>query len=123
MHEFALATSIKEIIYDNIAQLEKEKKYEVINIRVRYGLLSQVVPEILSEAFASLAANEALLKNAKLDLVLVKPLLECTSCNTTFSSESKDALFLPCPHCQHIGSHKLKEGTELIVDHIEITEL
>ncbi len=122
MHEFAIANSIKEIVYENISGLENFEKIEVQSITLKYGLLSQLVPDILIEAFASIVVDDKHLKNAELKLELVYPKLKCLACEEDFTSQSKEALFLPCPHCQNVGSFNLLEGKEMVVEHIEAKE-
>ncbi len=123
MHEFAIADSIKEIVYDNISGLENFEKIEVQSITLKHGLLSQLVPDILIDAFASIVIDDKHLKNAELKLEVIYPLLKCLACENDFSSQSKEALFLPCPHCNNVGSFKLLQGKEMLVEHIEAKEI
>ncbi len=122
MHEFSIAYSIKNIVYDNISQLENSEKIKVKSIKVKHGLLSQVVPDILLAAYESIIVDDPTLSGSKLELEVIPPLLECSACKKTFTSMDKNIIFMPCPHCNNVGSHKLLEGKELIVDHIEAEE-
>ncbi len=123
MHEFSIATSIKDIVYENISTLLETKAIQVKSVTVRYGVMSQVVPEILIEAFAAVASQEEYLNNASLELLEIPALLECSACKKSFTPSSKDEIFMPCPWCKSSASHKLLEGKELIVDHIEAVEI
>ncbi len=123
MHEFAIANSIKEIVYQNISSLENFEKIEVQSITLKHGLLSQLVPDILIDAFNSIVIDDKHLKNAQLNLEVIYPLLKCNACKEEFTSQSKEALFMPCPHCQNVGSFTLLQGKEMIVEHIEAKEI
>ncbi len=130
MHEFAIANSIKDIVLENISEhidmsaqnIHKEPFANVESVRVQYGLLSQIVPEILLEAYDAVKSDYPFLKNSKLELECIMPLVECSSCKKEFSIEEREELFLPCPLCKQIASHKLIKGKELLVAHIEVTE-
>ncbi len=121
MHEFAIATSIQEIVHQNIDHIEGE--LQVKSVRVKHGLLSQVVPDILVDAFNAIVKSDPALTGTQLELELVMPILECNACKQTFGIDTKEAVFMPCPHCSSCASHKLIEGKELIVDHIEAVEI
>ncbi len=123
MHEFSIAQSIKDIVLENIRPLQVEKEIEVKSITVKHGMLSQVVPDILIEAYNAVRADEKALQNSKLELIELPAILECCACNKSFSPEDKDEIFMPCPYCQSVASHKLLQGKELLVDHIEANEL
>ncbi len=120
MHEFAIAQSIKEIIYDNISSYLDSPSLEVELVRVRCGVLSQIVPEVLKEAFVVATSEDEVLKNTKLEIIISPALLECIACKKEYTRESKEEIFLPCPHCGSVSSNRLIEGKEMIVEHIEI---
>ncbi len=122
MHEFAIAHSIRDIVNENISPLLETKTIIVKSVTVRHGVLSQVVPDILVEAFKAVTLEDKALQNAELELIEVPALLECCACHKSFSPKNKDEIFMPCPHCQSIASHTLLEGKELVVDHIEAVE-
>ncbi len=121
MHEFAIAQSIKDIIYNNIKPyLDKSSQIEVELVKVRCGALSQIVPNILEEAFKAVNLEDRALKNTRLEVEIVQAKLECLICGKEYTRATKEEIFLPCPYCNSVSSNKLLEGKEMIVDHIEI---
>ncbi len=127
MHEFAIANSIRDIVLENISLHQKsleseDSSLQVESILVQCGLLSQVVPDILHEAFNAVKLDYTSLQNAKLELELISPLVKCNLCKHEFTINDKEELFLPCPSCKQIASHSLLKGKELLVAHIELSE-
>ncbi len=124
MHEFAIAESIIEIVKDNIkAYLKEDCTLEVEIINIRCGILKQIVPSVLLEAFKAIAKEDNNIKNAKLEIQIIDAKLLCLACNKEYTINSKEDILLPCPNCASVGSSKLLEGKEMFVDHIEVNKI
>ena len=54
MHEMSVVTSLLSIVRE---EMEKHDVHRLLLVRVRYGALSNIVPEALSFAFEALTAG------------------------------------------------------------------
>ena len=54
MHEMSLVTSLLSIIRE---EMERHALHRLLQVRVRYGALANIVPEALSVAFEALTAG------------------------------------------------------------------
>ncbi len=114
MHEMAIAENILQIIEDELA---KNHCTKLTLVRVRYGALSQVVPDSLQFCF------EAVIKDgphegARLEMEEVPLILRCGMCQQSFSP-AEGSPFEPCPHCEQTLGHEVEQGRELYVQHLE----
>ena len=87
-------------------------------IRVRHGILANVVPEAMHMAFTALTA-EGPHQGAILDLEEEALELRCRACGHICSSRSREALFLPCPACGAIHGYDVERGEGIFLDHLE----
>ena len=95
MHEMSVVTSLLSIVRE---EMEKHDVHRLLLVRVRYGALSNIVPEALSFAFEALTAG------------------------TDFEGavlETEEHFFAPCPACGEQYGHSMETGRELYVQHIE----
>ncbi|MEG1610827.1 MAG: hydrogenase maturation nickel metallochaperone HypA [Bilophila sp.] len=115
MHEMSVVTSMLSIVRDEMA---KHAVSHLLLVRVRYGALSNIVPEALSFAFEALTANTDL-AGAVLETEEMPVTLRCGKCDTVFTPEGKDRFFTPCPACGEQNGHRMESGRELYVQHIE----
>ena len=114
MHELSLATELMSIIRDELA---KHGAARLLSVRVRYGALSNVVPEALEMAFESLTINTDY-AGAALEMVEDPLVLVCGGCGIDFTSDAPTPHAM-CPHCGHNFFHTVKSGKELYLDHLE----
>ncbi len=114
MHEMSIAESILSIVDEEIT---KHGCTSLSLVRVRYGTLSQVVPDSLRFCFEAITKGGPH-EGAVLELEEVPLLLRCGGCAVTFSPPD-DNMFAPCPTCaMHMG-HEVVEGRELNIQHLE----
>ena len=85
---------------------------------VRYGALSNIVPEALSFAFEALTAGTDF-EGAVLETEEVPITLKCSQCGHTFPAVKGEHFFAPCPACGEQYGHSMETGRELYVQHIE----
>lgn len=114
MHELSLATSLLEIIREELA---KHGATKLTLVRVRFGPLSNVVPEALEMAFASLTEGTEY-EGARLEMLQEPLVLTCGECQKDF--EAADPVpYADCPRCGCNFLHTIKSGKELYLDHLE----
>lgn len=115
MHEIALTTSILEIAEQ---EMRKHGASRLTVLRVRYGTLSNVVPDSMRMAFEALTTNTPHAA-ARLDLIEEVLGLRCRACDHTFEASDKEAVFLPCPACATLGGYTVEKGEGVFLDHLE----
>ncbi len=114
MHEMSIAASLVEIVKEEMA---KHSATRLLLVRVRYGKLTNIVPEALRMGFEAFCTEESL-QHAELELEEVPLRVKCSGCGEAFVPDN-DELYLPCPRCKHEFGHEILTGRELFVDHIE----
>ena len=103
-----------EIVREELARHGATK---LILVRVRFGPLSNVVPEALDMAFTSLTAGTEY-ESARLEMLEEPLILTCGECGKDF--EAADPVpYADCPFCKCNFLHTIKSGKELYLDHLE----
>ena len=117
MHEMSLASNLLEMLRQ---EMEKHGATRLVEVRVCYGLLANVVPESLE--FAVMALTEGTpLAGAKVTMQPISPLLRCVGCGCEFEpGDARLAVFSPCPQCGEDFGHTVLRGKELYLDSIEV---
>jgi hydrogenase nickel incorporation protein HypA/HybF len=111
MHEFSIASAVVDTAVRHAAGRR------VIEVRVRFGRLRQVVPDSLEFAFG-IVSRETACDGAKLSWEVVPARLRCEGCAHEWEIE------LPafrCPGCAGAAVTVLS-GEELEVESIEVEE-
>jgi hydrogenase nickel incorporation protein HypA/HybF len=108
MHEFGLCEGIVDAVQRRAAGRP------VARVRVRVGVLHQVVAEAFQQAFTH-AASGTEAENAAVDLVLIPIQAVCRTC--TAKVESADIIAI-CPTCGGVDLD-LTTGDELVPESIE----
>ncbi len=116
MHEMSLATGLINIIKE---EMDKAGKARLIRVTLRYGALSNVLPEALSTAFELLTENTPL-AGAELILEEEAATLACGACGHTFAPPARRDLFMPCPACGHDRGHRVLTGKGLYIHSMEV---
>lgn len=114
MHELSLASSLMEIVRDELA---KHGVNRLTLVRVRFGPLANVVPEALDMAFASLTVGTEY-EGAKLEMLEDPLVLTCGECARDFEA-AEPVPYADCPYCGGNFLHTIKSGKELYLDHLE----
>ncbi|ADP87302.1 hypothetical protein DDE01_19450 [Desulfovibrio desulfuricans] len=115
MHEMSVATSLLDIVREELGKHEVEK---LLLVRVRYGALANLVPEALEFAFEVLTTGTDF-EGARIELVQNPVRLACGGCGREFEPEGRELLFSPCPACGEEVGHTVLSGRDLYVEHIE----
>ena len=114
MHEFAIAQSLCETVLD---EARKNGATEVVSITCRFGVLRQIVPEVMKSAF-ELSAEGTLLERAELKFETDGMTIECRECAAT---QTVCDVPLQCPAC---GSSSIacSGGQDITLISIEINQ-
>jgi hydrogenase nickel incorporation protein HypA/HybF len=111
--------SIAQSILDIIKQeMEKNGLAELMRCKVKYGRLTNTVPEALETAFMALTVGTSFEK-AVFELEIIPARYRCFKCAKEFSSEQTGRILVPCPHCGEELGHAVLAGKELFIDYIE----
>ena len=112
MHELALAEGIINIIS---SQQEQEGFSRVLEIRLRVGEYSGIVPECIREFFP-IAAKGTAAERAELVVEPVKAVFRCLDCGYEGAIERKSAC---CPKCGSTAE-RLTAGREFYVESLKV---
>lgn len=115
MHEIALVKNIFTTIEDNFTG----KMQQVRGIHVQVGLLSNVQPILLQNAFAAVQATLPNYSAATLQVQVMPILIECTNCNNV--SEITKYIFV-CNTCNK-PCKNIIQGQELRITKVEFEAL
>lgn len=115
MHEMSIVASILTIVND---ELKKNNATQLLAVKVCYGSLSNVVPDALQFAFEAQTMDTSF-ASARLELEEIPLKLKCCACEQVFSPAKEDGLFAPCPQCGQPLGHRVEQGDELFVQHID----
>ncbi|QCS48857.1 hydrogenase maturation nickel metallochaperone HypA [Picosynechococcus sp. PCC 11901] len=112
MHEVAIMT---ETVAIACASAEKQNAAKILNLTMRIGAISSVVPEALSFAFEAVASG-TLAEQAKLIIETVPVTCYCAQCDRPFIPPN---LFYECPLCSSLSQHILS-GKEVELKSLEV---
>ena len=115
MHEMSIAQSILDIIQQ---EMEKNGLTRLIRVKIKFGKLTNTVPEALETGFMALTVKTPL-ESAVFELEEVPARYKCFKCAKEFSPEHANRLLVPCPHCGEELGHSVLSGKELFIDYIE----
>lgn len=116
MHEISL---IRQVFRTLEEQFSEEELTRLKTIQLRIGLLANVEPTLLRNAYeAVLATDQQQHKEVNLKVELVPIEIECPQCNKR--SEVKEYRFV-CLHCGHL-TNNVVQGTELLISGVELHE-
>jgi hydrogenase nickel incorporation protein HypA/HybF len=112
MHELSVVANLFELLEE---KLEAQNGKKVCLVKLRVGLLSGVVPELLKTAF-NIYKKDTFAEDAELEITEVPCKVECQECGTIAIKE--DYVFI----CDKCGSTNLTtlEGTDMILETMEI---
>jgi len=112
MHELSIMQGALSQVLDEAAKAGASR---ILDIRLRIGALSGVVPEALQFAFEALADGTSA-QDAKLTIENVPARFWCETCRTEFEAAS---VMAQCPSCRNY-SRDLRAGRELELASMEI---
>jgi hydrogenase nickel incorporation protein HypA/HybF len=112
MHELSIMQSALNQALDQARQAGAAR---ILEIRLRIGALSGVVPEALEFAFEALTDGTPA-EGGRLTIEHVPARFWCATCHREFAA---DHLFTECPDC-HTPSGTLRSGRELELASMEV---
>lgn len=115
MHEMSIAQSILDIIKQ---EMEKNDLTKLIKVKIKFGRLTNTVPEALETGFMALTVQTPL-ESAVFELEEIQARYKCFKCGKEFSPEGTNRLLVPCPYCGEDLGHEVLAGKELFIDYIE----
>ncbi|WP_178989450.1 hydrogenase maturation nickel metallochaperone HypA/HybF [Winogradskyella schleiferi] len=115
MHE----TSIINGIYRTLKQeFEAEKLNKMTGIYVRVGILSNIEPRLLMNAYEASHMTNPSFQNVKLNIEMLALKIQCERCNHI--TDVKQYRFL-CDKCQ-IPSKNVIQGEEMLIHKVEFDD-
>lgn len=108
MHEISLVRSIFKTIESEFSSTDLENLNE---ITLKVGLLSNIEPTLMQNAFDAVTTAEDIYRKVKLSVELVPIEIECKNCGHT--SVINNYKFI-CSHCNTPSNNVIK-GTELLI--------
>lgn len=118
MHEVSLMTNVLELVAQ---EMEKHKVSRLKSVTLRYGVLSNIVPDSMRFAFEVLTKDSEFSGSA-LNLVREDLQLKCRYCSHIFTTAQKNYFFVPCPNCHEEGNFEVVKGEGIFLDRIEADE-
>ena len=112
MHELAIAESVLKIA---VREAESRGATRVLEVRMRIGELSGVIPECLRECFG-IASRGSLAEGASIEVSRIPASIRCRDCG--YEGAIGRGSFV-CPECGSAG-FQLTGGREYFVDSLKI---
>jgi hydrogenase nickel incorporation protein HypA/HybF len=111
MHELRIA---EDLVYIVLETARRENLTKVSCVRISFGQLIQIVPDIFEFAFRE-CVRESIARDARLELEIVPVKMKCSECGKNF--KVKENIF----KCISCGSTDLEiqHGKELFIKSIE----
>lgn len=115
MHEISLVRTISGTLE---AEFSKEELERLTKINLRVGLLSNVQPVLMQNAFGAVQEGEGKFQNVVLDIEVLPVIIECEMCN--HKSQIDDYKFA-CANCGRPTSNVI-QGNELLIHKVEFSD-
>lgn len=115
MHEVSLVRTISATLE---AEFSTEELSRLTQIRLRVGLLSNVQPVLMQNAFAAVQEGEGKFPGVRLSIEVLPILVRCEVC--THESEIHNYKFA-CAHCGKPTSNII-QGNELLIHKVEFSD-
>ena len=114
MHELSIAHAVVSTVVDALPTPDTR----VLQVRLRIGELSGIVPQALEFAY-DVAADGTPLAGSRVVVVEVPAVVHCASCD--LDSELVERLFFACPVCGE-PTGDVRGGHELDVSHVVLDD-
>ncbi len=114
MHELSIA---EELIDQIIEVAQKKNIINIDEVEIETGVLRQVVPDVMQEAFKTVSQN-TLADGALLKITEVKAVAICRQCNRSFGPKINNFL---CPICDR-SDVDITKGDSIILKSISCYE-
>jgi hydrogenase nickel incorporation protein HypA/HybF len=114
MHEMSIVTGLLDAVRQ---ETQSYAGKQVLTVRVRFGSLRLIIPEIMQTCYAA-ATKDTPLASSNLVLEEIPARARCRQCSAEFPVEEN---WFQCPKCQTPGSDILT-GNELDLVGIELAD-
>lgn len=111
MHEISLVRNI----FNTLEAEFPGRMHEVRTIYLRVGILSNVQPILMQNAFAAVLEDEPRYAQTRLEVEVLPVLIQCSHCGQ--ETEVQQYKFI-CGHCQQ-PSREIIQGEELMISKVE----
>lgn len=119
MHELSIVTSIVETVTETLNTLpDSSRGARVLEVRLRVGALSSVIPESLEFCYG-IASEGTPLEGSRLVVNVLPVVMHCAACGVDVELEGVQSF--RCPRCGEPCSD-MRQGRELEIDSIEIDD-
>ena len=112
MHELSIIAGLFETLLE---QARAHNAREIVSVRLKVGLLSGLVPELLASAF-DMYKKKTIAENAVLEVETVPLGVRCRTCGAESRTED---FILACPACAS-ADLEIVRGTEIFLEKIEL---
>lgn len=115
MHELGI---VFEVI-DSVEKMAKENNVKkVVEITMEIGEVSTVIPSYFEECFSWAIQKHEILKDCKLEIVVLEGRTFCNDCKKTYSTVKYGK---KCPYCNSENTYLLT-GEELSIRDIKVVD-
>lgn len=115
MHETSIVNGIKRTLEQ---EFDAEKLDRMTCIYVKVGILSNIEPRLLYNAYEASHMMDPKFQNVKFHIEMVELKIQCESCNHI--TEVKNYRFL-CDNCQK-PSKNIIQGEEMLIHKVEFAD-
>ena len=115
MHEISLVRTIAGTLE---AEFSEEELNRLTKINLRVGLLSNVQPVLMQNAFGAVQEGEGKFKDVVLDIEVLPVIIRCEMC--THESQIDNYKFA-CANCGRPTSNVI-QGNELLIHKVEFSD-
>ncbi|MFQ6084030.1 MAG: hydrogenase maturation nickel metallochaperone HypA [Candidatus Aminicenantia bacterium] len=112
MHELSIVTNLFDILKE---KAEEQKAKKITKVKLKVGMVSGVVPELLESAF-EIYKKGTIAEQAELEIEEISVKIKCKKCGIEFSP---DDLTFVCPECNSLELEILS-GNELLLEKLEL---
>ena len=113
MHELGIMTSVVDAVKQSAAEAGALR---ILKVTLSIGEMTEAIEDALFFAFEVLQETDPELKDAELEITMIRPKSLCLECGTEFEH---DRFSLFCPQCGSFAT-QLIAGRELHIDSIDV---
>ncbi|KAA6439887.1 hydrogenase maturation nickel metallochaperone HypA [Dyadobacter flavalbus] len=112
MHEISIVRNV----FQTLEQTYPEKFDRIVKVQVQAGLLSNVQPILIQNAFEALIQEEPSLSDVELEVLLLPIIAHCDACDKDFEVK-KHRFICVCG----LPSKKIIQGEELQISEVQFS--
>lgn len=113
MHELGIMTGVLDAASQAAHEVGATR---LLKVSLSIGEMTEAIEDALVFAFEALVENDPFLKDAQLEVNMIRPKSRCLECGAEFEH---DRFHMFCPECDSFAT-ELLAGRELQIDSIEV---